>query len=126
MKMRVFSTVLFILLVLGFMAQANAFAGAADIKQRMLERLPTILALKNDGIVGENNSGYLEYLTDKKPKQEVVAAENADRRRVYQAIAEQQGTTAEVVGARRAMQIAQTAQPGEWLQDPGGNWYQKK
>jgi hypothetical protein len=33
--------------------------------------------------------------------------------------------TADVVGRRRALQIAENAKPGEWLQDAGGKWVQK-
>jgi hypothetical protein len=61
----------------------------------------------------------------KKASADVVAAENKDRQTVYQAIAKQQGTTAKLVGKRRALQIAKRAAPGEWVQDAGGNWIQK-
>jgi hypothetical protein len=45
---------------------------------------------------------------------------------VYEAIAKQQGTTLELVGKHRAIQISDKARPGEWLQDANGKWYQKK
>jgi uncharacterized protein YdbL (DUF1318 family) len=109
-------------LVLGF----GASAAADDIKARMKDRLPVIVELKAQGIVGENNQGYLEFVGGKKAKPDVVAAENEDRKIVYTAIAKQQGTTAELVGKRRALQIAQKADPGEWVQDASGNWIQKK
>jgi uncharacterized protein len=110
------------LLVWGF----GASALADDIKTRMKDRLPLIVELKAQGIVGENNQGYLEFIGGKKAKPDVVAAENEDRKTVYTAIAKQQGTTAELVGKRRALQIAEKAGPGEWVQDAGGNWIQKK
>lgn len=109
-------------LVLGF----GASAAADDIKARMKSRLPVIAELKAQGIVGENNKGYLEFIGGKKAKPDVVAAENEDRKTVYEAIAKQQGTTADLVGKRRALQIAQKADPGEWLQDASGKWIQKK
>jgi uncharacterized protein YdbL (DUF1318 family) len=46
--------------------------------------------------------------------------------KVYEAIAKQQGGTAELVGKRRAIQIAEKAETGEWLQNEQGAWYQKK
>ena len=98
---------------------------AADsIKQRMIDRLPVIRALKAKGVVGENNTGYLEF---RGPKQhaDVVAAENEDRRTVYAAIAQQQGTSVAVVGQHRAAQIARKARSGEWLEDAQGKWYRK-
>ncbi len=126
MKKRVFSIAIFMTIMIGLIANADAFAGADTIKQRMLERLPDIIALKKDGVVGENNKGFLQFMGENRAKQDVVEAENADREQVYQIIAKQQGTTVESVGSRRALRIAETAQPGEWLQDPGGKWYQKK
>jgi len=44
---------------------------------------------------------------------------------IYSAIAKKQNTTPELVGQRRAMQIAQKADPGTWIQDAGGRWRQK-
>ena len=76
--------------------------------------------------MGENNKGYLEFVGGKREKADVVAAENEDRKAVYAAIAKQQSTTAELVGKRRALQLAQKADPGEWVQDAAGNWIQKK
>ena len=56
---------------------------------------------------------------------EVVAAENADRRKVYEAIAAKEGTSPELVGRRRALQIANNAASGSWLQAADGKWYKK-
>lgn len=101
-------------------------AYAQDIKTRMKDRLPVIKALKMQGIVGENNRGYLQFLGDKREKEDVVAAENQDRKTVYSAIAKQQNTTVEVVEKHRAAQIETKAEPGEWLQDANGKWYRHK
>ena len=103
----------------------NAHSSAKAIKQRMIERLPVIKTLKDQGIIGENNNGYLEFVGKKKEKADVIDAENMDRKLVYEAIAKQQGTTVEVVGKHRAVQIAAKAQPGEWLQDAAGKWFKK-
>ena len=103
----------------------QALASSKAIKQRMIKRLPEIKALKDQGIVGENNRGYLEFVGKKKAKAEVVQAENNDRQQVYRAIAKQQGTTVGLVGKHRAVQIANKARPNEWLQDANGKWYQK-
>ena len=103
----------------------NAYSSSKAIKQRMIERLPVIKSLKDQGIIGENNKGYLEFVGQKKERADVIEAENKDRKLVYGAIAKQQGTTVEVVGKHRAIQIGKKAQPGEWLQDANGKWYQK-
>lgn len=127
MKQRKFYKV-FTWLLLGYVAAGvSAFADDVDdIKARMKKRLPIILDLKAKGTVGENNEGYLEFIGKQKEKADVVAAENKDRKAVYRAIAEKQGTTVEVVGKHRARQIALKADPGEWLQDADGKWYRKK
>ena len=111
-------------LILGLLV-TEVYSSSKEIKQRMIARLPTIKALKNKGIVGENNMGYLQFVGNKKENENVVNAENQDRKSVYEAIAQQQGTTVEVVGKHRAVQIANKAQAGEWLQDANGKWYQK-
>ena len=115
---------LFVLLI--FNTEGMCFAGADDIKARMQERLPTIVQMKADAVIGENNKGFLEFVPGAAKKMEdVVADENKDRQTVYNAIAKQQGTTAELVGERRANQIAEKAGSGEWLQDESGKWYKK-
>ncbi len=124
MKKKVYFAVLAILLFTVF--AAGAFPSAKEIQARMLARLPEIKALKDKGLVGENNKGLLEFVGQQKEKQDVVAAENKDREMVYEAIAKQQGTTLELVGKHRAIQIAEKARPGEWLQDAIGKWYRKK
>ena len=110
--------------ILGILV-TNAASSSKAIKQRMIDRLPVIKSLKEQGIIGENNTGYLEFVGNKKQKADVIEAENKDRKLVYTAIAKQQGTTVEVVGKHRAIQIANKAQSGEWLQDAAGKWYQK-
>ncbi|MBW2491444.1 MAG: YdbL family protein [Deltaproteobacteria bacterium] len=102
------------------------FAGSEEIKARMKERLPVINALKADGIIGENNGGYLEFIQNTKPKKNVLDAENQDRRQVYSAIAKQQGVSIDLVEKRRAKQIAERANPGQWIQDSSGKWFQKQ
>ena len=100
-------------------------AFGADIKARMQARLPTLNALKAEGAIGENNAGLLEFRSSTKANADVVQAENNDRLEVYRAIAQQQGSTPEKVGQRRALQIRDNATPGTWLQGDGGQWYQK-
>ena len=117
----------FILCISIFLLAIFSTPSAADttsIKSRMKARLPIIKALKKNGIVGENNKGYLEFIVNKN-KEDLVNAENQDRKTIYSAIAQQQGTTIDVVEIHRAAQIEQKAESGEWLQDANGKWYQK-
>jgi len=100
-------------------------AQSASIKERMAARVPEINALKDKGIIGENNMGYLEYRTPERPREQLVMAENKDRKAVYQAIAKSQKASVELVGKRRAKMIAENGVPGRWYQAPDGSWYKK-
>jgi uncharacterized protein YdbL (DUF1318 family) len=112
-------------LVVLFVLASGVSAFAQGIKARMQARLPEIVALKAEGIVGEDSRGYLAFVGSARKKVDIVEAENADRRQVYGAIAQQQGTTVEVVGTLRARQIAENSAPGEWLQNEQGQWTRK-
>ena len=118
-------TALFILFYLCLPAlQAN---NAETIKQNMIKRLPRIQELKKDGLIGENQQGYLEAVQSNLPAadKELIEAENADRKAVYEAIARQQGTTAELVGKLRAKKIFEQAKSGEFLKQEDGTWKKK-
>ena len=96
------------------------------VKARMEQRIAPLNALKDRGVVGENNRGFLEPRGSASPAdQKIIGEENADRRTVYAAIAAQTGATPDAVGRHRAQQIASIALKGHWIQDPGGAWRQK-
>jgi uncharacterized protein len=95
------------------------------VRARMAERLPQVDALKASGAIGEDNQGYVSVREAQGNASEVVSAENADRRVVYESIAKQTGTSAEAVGRQRAQRIAAQSAAGVWLQREDGNWYRK-
>jgi hypothetical protein len=97
-----------------------------EIIARMKARLPAIEQLKNAGVVGENNIGYLQVRDDSADTKNAVDTENNDRKQVYAAIAAKNGTSVELVGKRRAIKIAKEAGKDQWLQNDKGEWYQKK
>jgi len=100
-----------------------------EIKARFLQRLPAITGLKNGGIIGENNLGFLEFRNPGLKNEEnnkLVSEENTDRQQVYNLIAQKTGASVQDVGKRRALQIAEMAAKGHWLQDDTGRWYQKQ
>ena len=123
MKIKTRAVLAVVLIVASFFAVQGAFAD--DIKARMKQRLPEIVSMKSQGIIGENASGYLEFVAAKRVKEDLVAAENRDREAVYSAIAAQQGVAVEIVAKRRAIQIVNQAVKGEYLKNEGGTWYQK-
>ena len=113
---------LFSALALVFMVCSIGYAD--DIKDRMAQRLPQIIALKDKGIIGENSNGYLAFVGSSREGESIINAENADRKTVYQMIAKKTGTSAETVGKQRAAQIAQNETAGHYIQ-LNGKWVQK-
>ncbi len=99
---------------------------AQGIKERMKQRLPVIVELKAKGIVGENNSGYLAFVTGQKKQEKIVVSENKDRKAIYSHIAKQQNTSLNVVEKRRALTLADRAIPGEFIQKADGAWVKKR
>lgn len=96
------------------------------IRARMEQRVTAVDALKDRGVAGETNRGYLEARgSAAAADQQVISAENSDRGAVYAAIAAQTGTDAETVGRARAQRIAANSKAGVWIQDASGNWKQK-
>ena len=108
----------------------SAADDAATIKKHMVERKPKIDAMKKAGTVGENKTGYLEFMKDKDGKdvksedadKKIVDAENTDRKAVYAAIAKKEGSTVDKVGELRAKQIRSKANEGDYIQGEDGKW----
>jgi uncharacterized protein len=123
MKNRIF--VVSFLMLTAFLFIMSSVSSAQDIKARFKDRLPQIIELKSKGIIGETNQGYLDYVGGVREMQDVVEAENRDRRIVYEEIAKQQGVSAQAVGQRRALQLRDLANPGDWVQNDAGAWYRK-
>ena len=113
-----------ILVLLGLLTFMGT-AAADGIKDRMKQRLPAIVELKAKGIVGENNSGYLAFVTGQKSQEAVVESENNDRKAIYAQIAKQQNTSLDLVEKLRARTLAERAIPGEFIQNADGAWIKK-
>ena len=113
-------------LTLVFLTLTLAQASSPNqIKAQMKQRLPALVELKSQGIIGETNRGYLAFVGSEKPQADVVAQENQDRKIIYTYIAKQQKVSLELVESRRAAKLAQQAKPGEYIQDQAGNWVKK-
>ncbi len=97
-------TTLGLIILISFVFAASLSWGD-DIKERMKQRLPVIVKMKNQGIIAENARGYLEFVSGNKMNQDIVDNENRDRRTVYEIIAKQQGVSVEKVEQIRAKQI---------------------
>jgi uncharacterized protein len=122
---------LYLLLWLSLLLALPALAAAQDpgpdtLRKRMEANLPKIDALKKAGKVGENNQGYLEARESLSADDKaLVKVENADRKAVYQLLAERAKASLEQTERTRAEQIRRRSAAGIWLQDTAGKWYKK-
>ncbi|SDT84825.1 YdbL family protein [Desulfobacula phenolica] len=123
MNMRNILKIYVLLMVCFFISFQVAFA--AGIKERMKQRLPAITGLKAKGIIGEDNRGYLGFVTAARELEDVIAAENQDRKAIYTHFAKQQNTSLEVVEKIQAKRKAEKADPGEFFQNQDGSWHKK-
>ena len=126
MKTIPFSRFLLALFFGGLLLQPLAADPASDAAARIKDRLSQIDDMKAAGQVGEDVKGFLSVRGDLGPRQaSIVEAENADRRILYQSVAQRTGQTVAEVGQQRALQIAARARSGVWLQKPDGSWFRK-
>lgn len=78
------------------------------------------------GVIGENKSGYVEIRgSGDSIAQDLVSAENADRRVIYQSVADKNGVSVSEVErlyAKRLQQDAPSGAPIEALNEPTGSY----
>jgi uncharacterized protein YdbL (DUF1318 family) len=105
-----------------------------EIVDSRARRLPDIERYKAAGIIGENNRGRLEILKPFKDPTKLerlelaVEGENADRERLYAALAAGAGGGPDELAKVResyAELLRRNARPGEWIQLPDGKWQEK-
>jgi len=111
-------------------ASATAWADKkADLQEKFKKRLADITELKRDGKIGETFEGWLEAVkkdTLVEKQQKLVDEENADRKELYQLIADEEKTTADLVGQRNANRNYKNGKKGEWFKLKSGDWKQKE
>lgn len=125
----------FMLLILGAVAAAIVSPAMADnekekaqLRERFKERYHALKQLKADEFVGETSEGYVAAVNDQALDQRasgLVEAENADRRRLYQILAQELGADVQTVALQNAQRNFQKAAQGEYLRDPQQKWYKK-
>jgi uncharacterized protein YdbL (DUF1318 family) len=84
------------------------------------------IGIQADGLLTVRNAGAVP-LQDRNKVNKLVAAENADRQRLYQAIANANGHPewAAQIKSTFAARWVSHAQPGWWYQSSNGSWKQK-
>lgn len=117
-------------------AAANLSIDSADIRQlrtSMENRYAALKVYYDNGIIGLQSDGLITLrnpteipLKDRNPANKLVSAENADRQRLYQAIADANGHPewAGQIQSTFAARWISNAQPGWWYQNNDG-WKQR-
>lgn len=112
---------------------ATAFDTRAELKARFEQRYPQLNKLKAAGSVGETAAGYVDPIDDvllDEAGANLVKAENADRRKLYDLIADEVTPSgkipAAVVAQRNAKRNFEKAGADEYLRLDAGYWIQKK
>lgn len=102
-----------------------------EIEQAMKNRqtrYQLLQSLKQEGDVGENNTGYVTNLKDNSKATALAADENRDRRIIYEALAKQNalGNTG-LLEVQRAFAEVQSekAGAGDMIQASSGDWKKK-
>ena len=134
--MNPFKTTLTALLLGTLTCAPLAWAGSYDIKEMTPEikqslanrqtRYGQLKQLKSESAIGENNQGYVEALSG--AGNSVAGAENADRRVIYTAIAQQNnlgGSGLAQVQKVFAEVQSDKASAGESVQLASGEWTKK-
>ena len=95
----------------------------SEIRARRRERRETITDLKKRGVVGEHSNGLLVYRVRGNEQADVVKAENADREKWFQIIAEENGMLVQDVAAERAKASLLFSPAGSFVMKDGA-WHQ--
>jgi len=126
-----------LLIMLLSMAPSVAQAAEYNIKEMTPEvqqaldgrkgRYSQLSEFKAQGVIGENNRGYVELLTDDSGAQRIVDQENRDRKTIYTTIARQNGIEDELGTIERVFAQVQRdkASDGEMVQSEEGEWTKK-
>ncbi len=85
-----------------------------------------IHSAKDQGLVGEANTGYLAAVgTPSKEVEALIAEVNEKRKAEFERAASKTGATLEQVQFRFYELAVQRTKPGHYYQDSSGNWKQK-
>lgn len=115
-------------------AEADLNIDSPEIRQvraSMQARFGALDALYSQGFIGIQADGLLAVrdapLSERNNANKLVAAENADRQRLYQTLANANGHPEwlEQIKATFAARWIGNAQAGWWYQTAGGSWKQK-
>lgn len=126
-----------LLLVNGVIPRGAFAEGKYDIKEmtpevksaleNRRERFNQLKDLKSKGIVGENNRGYVEVLSNDSSSAGLVEQENSDRRLIYKTIESQNNLSGALGTIEKVFAQVQRdkASSGDKIQTEDGQWVAK-
>ncbi len=129
--MRIFLTVILLGLWASFaQAQYEIKEMTPEVKgalENRRNRFDQLKALKAQGIIGENNRGYVEVLSDGPASRELAEQENKDRSLIYRTIEEQNNLSNALETIEKVFAQVQRdkASPGDKIQTEDGQWTTK-
>jgi uncharacterized protein YdbL (DUF1318 family) len=109
----------------GLAAPAQAQDTVESVTASMKARYRDLYKAKLQGLLGETHEGLVAAVKAGAPDA-LIAAENADRRKLYSLLAQKEGTSPAAVASVNATRNFRNASPEEWLLPPNGQWVQKK
>jgi len=131
-----------LLIVMGLVALVAAPLGAKteqELRESFKNRRPVLNQFKDAQKIGEVHTGFVDvtdakYLNDRLDPDDaqsptvghIIAAENADRRELYQLIAKRNGVDADTVAQQNADREFERAKPDHYLKPAKSGWVQKK
>lgn len=120
------------------MVSPSVFAGPYDLKEmtptveqalkNRQARYLQLQSLKQKGVVGEDNKGFVADLERDPQSAAMASSENRDRRIIYQALVDQNRLgPAGMTEVQRVFAEVQRdkASSGEYIQTPKGEWLRK-
>ena len=122
---RAFIMTLIAILLVPATAIFAADSSKEALQKRFKERYPEIRKLKDAGVIGETDEGYLDYVKDRDPDAaKLVEEENADRKALFALIAKDENTSVETVAKHAAQRNFDKAKKGDFLKTDG-KWKKK-
>ncbi|MCA9401113.1 MAG: DUF1318 domain-containing protein [Candidatus Omnitrophica bacterium] len=116
---------------------SNILAAQYDLKQMTPQvksalegrkgRYEQLKQFKKEGLIGENNKGYVQLMKEDAQADKIVRQENNDRKQIYETIAEQNGLKGAIGTIEKVFAAVQRdkADPGESIQLENGEWTTK-
>ncbi|MBP9854018.1 MAG: YdbL family protein [Candidatus Omnitrophica bacterium] len=129
-------TMMFIILSIGNISTISSAAeynikqmtpGVTAALESRRARYDQLQDYKKQGLIGENNQGYVTVLKAQGDVASIVDSENTDRKVIYETIAEQNELSGAVNTIEKVFARVQRdkAQSGDKIQLENGNWVSK-